>query len=75
MTSAGLVREAGLDKFYTIPSIVDKCLASVENLYKWSEWDLIIEPSAGNGSFFTKIPTEKKFGLDISHSNNQYIQL
>jgi hypothetical protein len=60
------VRDAGLDKFYTIPAISEKCLASIGTRYKWSDWGLVIEPSAGNGSFFTRIPTENKLGIDIS---------
>lgn len=59
------VRVAGLDKFYTIPSISEKCLATIGSKYDWSMWDLVIEPSAGNGSFLTRIPTEKKIGIDI----------
>jgi hypothetical protein len=67
------VREAGLDQFYTIPSIAEKCLASISKIYKWSDWDLVVEPSAGNGSFLTKIPTDKKIGLDISPQHNDII--
>jgi hypothetical protein len=54
-----------LDKFYTIPSIAGKCLKTIGSLYNWSDWDLVIEPSAGNGSFLTQIPTDKKIGIDI----------
>jgi len=68
------VREDGLDKFYTIPSIAEKCLASIESFYKWSEWDLIIEPSAGNGSFYTRIPAEKKIGIDICPEHKDIIK-
>jgi hypothetical protein len=60
------VRQAGLDKFYTIPSISEKCINTVSSYYDWSIWGLVIEPSAGNGSFLTAIPTEKKLGIDIS---------
>jgi predicted RNA methylase len=60
------VREAGLDKFYTIPSISEKCIKTVGTKYGWLRWDLVIEPSAGNGSFLTKIPTIKKIGIDIA---------
>lgn len=34
--------------------------------YEWSAWDLVVEPSAGSGSFFKQIPTDKKIGIDIS---------
>lgn len=60
------IREEGLDKFYTIPSVVDTCLASVATKYPWSTWDAIVEPSAGNGSFFVKLPADTRIGLDIS---------
>ena len=36
--TAEAVREAGLDKFYTIPAISEKCLASIGSHYKWSDW-------------------------------------
>ena len=55
----------GLDKFYTIPEISEKCLTTIGSMYNWSDWGLVIEPSAGNGSFLTRIPTVKKLGIDI----------
>ena len=69
-----VVREAGLDKFYTIPAISEKCLASIGSRYKWYEWGMVIEPSAGNGSFLTRIPTAKKLGIDISPEHTDIIK-
>ena len=68
------VRDAGLDKFYTIPAISEKCLETISSIYKWSEWGLVIEPSAGNGSFLTRIPTAKKIGIDISPEHDDIIK-
>jgi hypothetical protein len=68
------VREQGLDKFYTIPSYSKKCINKVFELYDISQWDLIIEPSAGNGSFLNQIPSDKKIGIDISPDNNSIIK-
>ena len=68
------VRDAGLDKFYTIPTISEKCLERIGSIYKWSEWGLVIEPSAGNGSFLTRIPTAKKIGIDISPEHDDIIK-
>ena len=45
-------RVEGLDKFYTIGSVVDTCISTITELYNWNTWDLVVEPSAGNGSFF-----------------------
>ena len=59
------VRDQGLDKFYTDPIYSKKCIDKVLDLYP--TWDLIVEPSAGNGSFFHQLPGEyQKIGLDIS---------
>jgi len=62
---AAHVREQGFDKFYTIPSIVDKCMASLLTKYSWNTWSLVVEPSAGSGNFYNKIPLDNKIGLDI----------
>lgn len=59
------VRNNGLDKFYTIPSVALECINIVGSKYDWSSWDLVIEPSAGNGSFLLQIPSDNKIGLDI----------
>lgn len=72
--SAKEVRDSGLDKFYTNPDIAEKCLESVGSMYKWSNWELVIEPSAGNGSFLTRIPTNKKIGIDISPEHEDIIK-
>ena len=73
-TKTDLVREAGFDKFYTIPEISERCIASIGVRYNWSEWGLVIEPSAGNGSFLIKIPTPKKVGIDISPEHKDIIK-
>lgn len=51
----------GLDKFYTKDSIVNWVLDNV-NL---TDYDLIIEPSVGDGSFYKKLPADKRLGIDI----------
>ena len=60
------VREEGLDKFYTIPTIAKQCIDKVGELYDIAKYDLIVEPSAGNGSFLNQIPSNNKIGIDIS---------
>jgi hypothetical protein len=71
---ASEVREAGLDKFYTVPSVAEKCLESLGNRYDWSSWDMVVEPSAGNGSFLTRIPTTKRTGIDISPEHAEIVK-
>jgi hypothetical protein len=64
-------RQEGLDKFYTIPTVANQCLQNVGTLYSWDSWDLVVEPSAGNGSFFLQIPTSKKIGIDLVPDHSQ----
>lgn len=69
------VREEGLDKFYTIPSYSKKCIDKVFELYDKTNFDLIIEPSAGNGSFYNQIEFENKVGIDISPEHENIIKM
>lgn len=75
-TTAEEVRDIGLDQFYTKPAVAEKCIAEVSRRYPWSEWDLVVEPSAGNGSFLTRIPipTTKRIGLDLSPQHKEIIK-
>ena len=58
----GLKRNT-IDKFYTKPEIVDDCLKWVKKSFRIKSSELIIEPSAGNGSFIQGI---KKLGTKNS---------
>ena len=69
--SAKTVRKEGLDKFYTIPSYSKTCIDHVFELYH--DWDLVVEPSAGNGSFLNQIES-KKIGIDISPEHKDIIK-
>ena len=60
MDATKTIREEGLDKFYTVPSVAKKCIEVVGSIYDWNSWDLIIEPSAGNGSFSCAVPVACK---------------
>jgi hypothetical protein len=68
------VRKEGLDKFYTLPECSKKCIDKTCELYDIARWDLIVEPSAGNGSFFNQIQSDKKIGIDILPENENIIK-
>jgi hypothetical protein len=72
--SSNQVRDEGLDKFYTIPSISKKCIEEMGYFYDWDIWDLVIEPSAGDGSFLIQLPTERKIGIDILPDHKDIIE-
>lgn len=69
-----VVREEGLDKFYTIPKYSKNCIDKIFELYDINTWDLIVEPSAGDGSFLNQIPTKNKIGIDISPEETNIIK-
>lgn len=76
MTNVVTVREAGLDKFYTIPHIAEMCIATIGHIFEWDSWDMVYEPSAGNGSFYTRLPVPpiKKIGIDIAPEHNDILK-
>ena len=68
------IRGEGLDKFYTKPTCSKKCIDKLCELYDITKWDLIVEPSAGNGSFLNQIPSNKKIGIDILPEQSSIIK-
>jgi hypothetical protein len=70
---AKTVRDAGLDKFYTRPEIANQCIELVKNKYN-IQADLVIEPSAGNGSFYNNLSMDNKIGLDIAPEHNNILK-
>lgn len=59
-----------LDKFYTKKEVAIACIDYLD----LEEYDLIIEPSAGSGSFFNNINTNNKIGLDLFPENENIKQ-
>ena len=57
-----------MDKFYTLPHVVDACVRAVGEAVGWSGWDLVVEPSAGGGAFLTRLPgpSGRVVGLDVA---------
>lgn len=66
MTSTGLNR-IGNDEFYTKENIAKLCYESIKGLNIIGKKELIIEPSAGNGSFipYIKLLSERYLFYDI----------
>lgn len=73
--SKGLNRNT-IDKYYTKPSVVDICLELVKKHISIGENDLIIEPSAGNGSFISGIKEigEKHIFYDLEPENAEIVK-
>ena len=65
-----------LDKFYTKPEVSNRCVYLFNSNVKIKKQDLIVEPSAGNGSFINALKKYncKKIFLDIAPENKQIKQ-
>ena len=44
-----------IDKYYTNPSTVNLCIENIKKYVIPNDFDVIIEPSAGNGAFIAGI--------------------
>lgn len=62
-----------LDKFYTHPEIAKKFVDIINEYFPLNQFDLIIEPSAGNGNILQYLP-ENSIGLDIAPENDMVIK-
>lgn len=65
-----------IDKYYTKDTVVESCLDMVKRYMQINPGDLIIEPSAGNGSFIKGIKSltnNFKF-FDLEPDNNEIIK-
>ena len=75
--SAEYVRNQKLDKFYTVPFVVETCIDRLlKHFHKneWDTWGTVIEPSAGNGSFIKQIKHRNLISLDISPEHPDIVQ-
>lgn len=73
--SKGLKRNT-IDKYYTKCEIVDKCVNIFKEMVQINDDDLIIEPSAGNGSFIESIKslTDNHLFYDLHPENEEIIE-
>lgn len=54
-----------LDQFYTNENYAKECYDVLKSYVNIDNYDVLLEPSAGKGSFHKLLPKEKRIGLDI----------
>lgn len=59
------------DQFYTKPEVARKCFDTLKNNVDITSFDVILEPSAGKGSFFDLLPQSQRLGLDIDPKKDE----
>ena len=55
-----------LDQYYTKSAVADQCLRKLSKDLPQVKDKIFIEPSAGNGSFYSLLPRRRRAGLDIA---------
>lgn len=55
----------GLDQFYTNKDIAISCFKTLSQQVNLDKYDHILEPSAGDGSFYLLLDNKKRIGIDL----------
>ena len=58
-------RTVELERFYTSRPLAARCMATVEARFPVASFDLVLEPSAGDGVFLELLPAKSRLGLDL----------
>lgn len=67
-------KERELDQFYTNPTYAKQFISTVDTTIGFSNYDLLVEPSAGDGSFLLNLDETKRIGIDIDPQHNEIIK-
>jgi hypothetical protein len=54
-----------MDQFYTRPEVASTCVEELLQHVSFDDYDIILEPSAGQGSFYNLLPITKRRGVDL----------
>ena len=54
-----------LDQFYTDPAYAKQFLTIISDLVDLDQYDHLLEPSAGTGSFYNLLDSKRRIGLDL----------
>lgn len=64
-----------LDQFYTKPEIAQLCFNKLKEHIQIDEFDHIVEPSAGEGSFFKLLNSNKRIGIDLEPKCDNVVKM
>lgn len=59
------LRAKELDQFYTNPDVAKECVELLKKHIDIKKYDLLLEPSAGDGAFLNNLPKNKRIGVDL----------
>ena len=63
-----------LDQFYTNPEIARECMGLLKKEIELNQFDILLEPSAGEGVFLKLLDPKKRIGLDLDPKDPEIIK-
>lgn len=67
-------RTVDLEQYFTCRKLAAKCLAAVERHFEIASFTLALEPSAGDGAFFSLLPPSTRVGIDLEPMADGIVQ-
>jgi hypothetical protein len=67
-------RTVTTEKYYTAPSLAERCLDLLQRHVDLAAYDAVVEPSAGDGSFLRLLPVQTRIGVDIDPSHPSVVE-
>lgn len=64
-----------LDKFYTKRHVSKRLIEATSRFCDLDQFDYILEPSAGSGSFLLQLPKHKRIGLDLEPDHEEVVKI
>jgi predicted RNA methylase len=58
-------RNVDLEQYFTCRRLAAKCIAAVENHFPLASFTMVLEPSAGDGAFYSLLPQANRVGIDL----------
>lgn len=58
-------RTVDLEQYFTCHDLASRCLEAVVKHYDFASFKLVLEPSAGDGAFFSILPASNRVGIDL----------
>jgi hypothetical protein len=58
-------RSVGHEQYFTDPALAERCVAFAASLLAFEDFELFVEPSAGEAAFLRLLPEDRRIGIDL----------
>lgn len=62
------------ERYLTPPGLAKRCIDLVAARFPLADFDLVVEPSAGEGAFFERLPQETRVGVDLDPGHPELVR-